>query len=76
MTTVFVTIGFMASMMLIMAVGVIFRRPPLKGSCGGIMNGDCVCLDEGIDQKRAELAGAGLQELQADGVIVYGAKAS
>ena len=54
MTTVFVTIGFMASMMLIMAVGVIFRRPPLKGSCGGIMN-RCVCLDEGIDQKQASL---------------------
>lgn len=46
MTTVIATIGFMAALMLAMAVGVIFRGKALKGSCGGI-GGECLCLDAG-----------------------------
>lgn len=46
MTTILLTVGFMATLMLAMAVGVIFRGKALKGSCGGIAGGNCLCLDE------------------------------
>ncbi len=35
MTTVLLTLAVFALVMLAMAVGVIFRRPCLRGSCGG-----------------------------------------
>jgi len=35
MTTLLLTLTLFAVAMLIMAVGVIFRRPCLRGSCGG-----------------------------------------
>ena len=35
MTVVFLSIAIFAIAMLIMAVGVIFKRPCLRGSCGG-----------------------------------------
>ncbi len=34
-TTMLLTVGIFACIMLAMAVGVIFRRPCLRGSCGG-----------------------------------------
>ena len=35
MTTLLLTLGIFGFVMLIMAVGVIFGRPCLRGSCGG-----------------------------------------
>ncbi len=35
MTTLLLTLAVFAIAMLIMAIGVIFRRPCLRGSCGG-----------------------------------------
>ena len=35
MTLMLLTLGFFGFAMLIMAVGVIFKRPCLRGSCGG-----------------------------------------
>jgi hypothetical protein len=46
MTTILATIGLMATLMVIMAVGVIFRGKALKGSCGGVGTEDCLCLEE------------------------------
>ena len=52
--TFFVTLLFFLFIMLAMAVGVIFGRPPFKGSCGGLgavgINQDCeLCRgDRGI----------------------------
>ena len=42
MTVIFLSIAVFAIAMLIMAVGVIFKRPCLRGSCGGpdILNAD------------------------------------
>ena len=34
---------FFAAVIIIMAVGVILGRSPLKGSCGGKGGPDCVC---------------------------------
>ena len=36
MESFFATLLFMGTIMLVMAVGVIFRNKPLKGSCGGV----------------------------------------
>jgi len=36
------TLLIVALVMVGMAVGILFRRPPLKGSCGGSL-GACVC---------------------------------
>lgn len=77
MTTVLATIGFMAALMLAMAVGVIFRGKALKGSCGGI-GGECLCLDAGqqgacaikgrpYDDDRPDLTAREAE----DGVLVY-----
>lgn len=47
MTTVLVlTLGLTAIVMAGMAVGVIFGKKELKGSCGGVAN-DCACLKAG-----------------------------
>lgn len=45
MQTFLLTLGFLMSIMAIMAVGVIFSNKPLKGSCGG--TGKCACEHAG-----------------------------
>ena len=49
METVIITIGLMGVLVLIMAVGVIFGRNPLKGSCGG--SGGCDVCSSGSCSK-------------------------
>ncbi len=43
MQMILITFGLMAVLMLAMAVGVIFRGKPLRGSCGGVGTDDCEC---------------------------------
>jgi hypothetical protein len=43
----------------IMAVGVIFGKITLKGSCGGVSSGECICSQaeqEKCDRRKARLA--------------------
>ncbi|MCA9538216.1 MAG: (Na+)-NQR maturation NqrM [Myxococcales bacterium] len=47
METMLATVGLFALLMLVMAIGVIFRGKPLKGSCGGLATGDCMCIEQG-----------------------------
>ena len=46
-----VTFIFMLIVVAIMAIGVIFGRRAIKGSCGGANTGECVCVEK-CDKKK------------------------
>ncbi len=52
MTVLVLTLGITAILMGGMAIGVLFGRSPLKGSCGGLAGaGTCACDEAGIPRK-------------------------
>ena len=48
MDTLLFTLAFFGTALLIMSVGVMFKRKPIQGSCGGIANfmGSCDICDK------------------------------
>ena len=54
MITFLVTFAFMLFVVVIMAVGVIFGRRAIKGSCGGAGNGECVCVEKCDKRKKKD----------------------
>ena len=54
MSVFLITFAFMLTIVIIMAVGVIFGRKAIKGSCGGINNGNCVCINKCLKRKQME----------------------
>jgi hypothetical protein len=49
-----VTFAVMLAVIAIMAVGVVFGRQAIKGSCGGANKGNCVCVEKCDKRKRLE----------------------
>ena len=54
MTTLLLTFGLMALLIIAMAVGVLMGREPIKGSCGGLqkagLKGDCEICGGNLDR--------------------------
>lgn len=57
MTYFLVTFVFMLIVIAIMAVGVIFGRNAIKGSCGGSDKANCVCIKKCDKRKKMEAEG-------------------
>jgi len=52
-----VTFGFMLIVVAMMAIGVVFGRRAIKGTCGGVNNGECVCVEKCEKRKKLEAEG-------------------
>ena len=73
MSTILFTMGFFLLMALLMAIGVIAGRKPIKGSCGGmsamtggsgcsVCGGDADKCDGNTDTKAPDVMSAGFYE--------------
>jgi uncharacterized protein len=49
-----VTFAFMLIVIGLMAVGVMFGRRAIKGSCGGLNTGNCACVEKCEKRKNME----------------------
>lgn len=59
-----VTFAFMLIVVSVMAIGVIFGRHAIKGSCGGANNGECVCVEKCDKKKKREAEAAETQKIE------------
>jgi hypothetical protein len=56
MTTFFMSFAAIAVVIGLMAIGVMFGRNAIKGSCGGLNSGDCVCVQKCEKRRKIEAA--------------------
>jgi len=56
MTLFLITFAVIAIVIFIMAIGVMFGRQAIKGSCGGANSADCVCTEKCDRRRRLEAA--------------------
>lgn len=51
------TFALMLIVIGLMAIGVMFGRRAIKGSCGGLNTGNCVCVEKCEKRKKLEAEG-------------------
>ena len=51
------TFALMLIVIAIMAIGVMFGRRAIKGSCGGLNTSNCVCVEKCEKRKKMEAEG-------------------
>lgn len=56
MTLFLISFGVFALVFLLMAVGVLFGRAAIKGSCGGANGANCICTTKCDKRLKAEAA--------------------
>lgn len=56
MTLFLISFAVIATVIFIMAVGVMLGRQAIRGSCGGANGADCVCTEKCDKRKRLEAA--------------------
>ena len=56
MTLFLITFAVIAVVIFIMAIGVMFGRHAIKGSCGGSGEAECVCTEKCDKRKKLEAA--------------------
>ena len=56
MTIFLLTFVLMVVVIAVMAVGVVFGRDSIKGSCGGAGGGNCICIKKCAKRRRLEMA--------------------
>jgi uncharacterized protein len=54
----FATFALMLIVIGLMAIGVMFGRRAIKGSCGGLNAGNCVCIEKCEKRKKLEAEGS------------------
>ncbi len=55
MTLFIATLVLMICVVAAMAVGVIFGRDSIKGSCGGAKSGSCLCIRKCAKKRKLEI---------------------
>jgi hypothetical protein len=56
MTLFLITFAMIAAVVFIMAIGVMFGRRAIQGSCGGAGGADCVCVEKCDKRRKLEAA--------------------
>ena len=64
MSIFLITFGVMLVVVTIMAIGVMFGRNAIKGSCGGA-DKECVCLEKCDKRKKLEAEAAAKAQLES-----------
>ncbi|MBP1151965.1 MULTISPECIES: DUF539 domain-containing protein [Methylocaldum] len=54
MTLFLITFAVIAAVIFFMAIGVMFGRGAIKGTCGGVNNGECVCVQKCEKRRKLE----------------------
>jgi hypothetical protein len=56
MTLFLITFAIIGIVIFLMAIGVMFGRSAIKGTCGGVNNGECICVQKCEKRRKLEAA--------------------